>query len=193
MENNINDNNINFNVTGHTKIWHKQAGKVYEDPRGELIKDEPNEIMGSLRDYLSSRLRSNEIDASLRTLVTSVSDANLNLNIIDNNSFVEGKDCIIIGNAAPASSNSVVYGTNTSSVGVGSIGALTGAKFTGVFTKTTSGSFNVLSAGIGNSVVGAPIPGAINSFFNKAYARQSISRTLQQNDTLTIEWTITIG
>jgi hypothetical protein len=190
---NTNNNEINFNVTGHTKIWHKEAGKTYDDFRGELVEDKSNEIMAPLKSYLSNRLAFNTQNFSLSNLVTGVSDANLNLNIIDNNNFVQDKDCIIIGNAAPASNNSVVYAMNTSSALIGSTGAHTGAKFTGVFTKTTSGSFTVSSAGIGHSIGGGLIPAAINLFFITSYARQSLSRTLQQNDTLTIEWTITIN
>jgi hypothetical protein len=191
MENNT--NNVTFDVTGHTKIWHKEAGKVYDDPRGELVVDKANEIMGGLKSYLVTSLKVNTESSAIDNPFTGISDANLNTNIIDDDTYVSGKDGILIGNAAAASSNSVVYPMNTSSVYVGSISAYTAATFTGVFTKTTAGSTTILSAGIGFNVTGGPISGTIDSFFTAAYARQSLSRTLNQNDTLTIDWTITIN
>jgi hypothetical protein len=212
MENNINDNNINFNVKGHTKIWHKQAGKVYDDLNGELIEDKSNTITTDTRALLVNHLVNNTTFTfpATRWLGSPdnpfVNTTNENLNIdrclgVDNTGTILARSGILISKNPPTSGSSgnVIHTMNTSIL-THTDGALS-ITFRGVIVKTTSSeSYGGAALGIGikapanNSAVALIITtGSNRGRFDIPIAYQPFTRTLEVGDTLTIDWTITIG
>jgi hypothetical protein len=193
MENNT--NNVTFDVTGHTKIWHKEAGKVYDDSRGELVTDEKNTIRTILKEDLAFALVALNTGKYMGSggYVTGISDANLNLNLVGGGAgAINGKSSICIGNAAIGAASNVIHCMNTSVAGSG-----VSRTFTGVFTKSTVGSQAYLSAAlvqVTTPSIANPTPlEAIAGAVLATQTTPAFSRTLNQNDTLTIDWTITIN
>jgi hypothetical protein len=193
-------NNVTFDVTGHTKIWHKEAGKVYDDPRGELVLDKKNTIDDAWRDFLMERATSNLYNYYLSSsgFVTLAADsAELNINLAGatgTTSNIDGKDCMIIGSAATISAtSSVIHAMKTEKLD--DVGR--SKSWRGIFTKTSAGSQQYQSAAFGINIVQKPgIATALNAMFQIFIASQitpAFNRTLNQNDTLTIDWTITIN
>jgi hypothetical protein len=198
---NIND--IKFNVTGHTKIWHKEAGKTYDDPRGELITDAKNTIDSLFKDFLANSMVAINNTGSAQYLgssgfVTLAADsAELNINLAGAGSTpnIDGKDAIIIGNSSLTSTtSSTIYAMSTSTIASGATNA---KRFQGVFTKTGAGDVTFNSAALGFSLIQKPgVAISLEAMFTSVYAKQvtpTFSRLMKQNDTLTIEWTITIN
>jgi hypothetical protein len=204
MENNINDNNINFNVTGHTKIWHKEAGKTYDDPRGELVTDSKNTISTLFKDYLANSMVAINNTGSAQYLGSSgyvtlaANSVELNTNLAAAGAAtpnIDGKDAIIIGNSSLATTtSSTIFAMSTSTIASGASNA---KRFQGVFTKTSAGDVTFNSAALGFSLIQKPAAAtALVDMFESVYATQvtpTFSRLMKQNDTLTIEWTITIN
>jgi hypothetical protein len=190
-------NDIKFNVTGHTKIWHKEAGKVYDDPRGELVTDSKNAITSVLRNDLATALVATNAGNFMGAngYVTDAADSTaLNTNLLGGNvASINTKSGIIIGNSAIGTNSTTIHAMNTGVSGTGN-----SRKFTGVFTKTGATDVTFNSAAVvqtlGSSVANpVPLESAFPASTLATQTSPTFSRLMKQNDTLTIEWTITIN
>lgn len=180
-------------VKGHMKVWHKEAGKQYADDRGELVIDKSNTIAAGLLVLLRGKLSSNATDASLDDLFTTSNNGAANYDVMTNTTRPAGisaKDGIVL---FVTDGTYVIEGypmvTTKASVG-------NGWKFTGTFTRTTSTkTFTKVAIGHNLRVFGS-IPQQDDAgveVFNTAYAYNTLNRTMNIGDQLTVEWTINIA
>jgi len=238
---NINDNDVKINISGHTKMYHN----------GELFFDKPNTVTNAFKRYLIEAFYVSNATTKFvgpdestvpaqqggSALISGVSAAELNVNRVGTGGStpnIDGKGGIFISKNAPGSgvSGNIMNAMNTSVeiLNVNPKGRQ--IKFTGVFQKTsTNGDVTFTGAAVAfgckaptdgpNATAQTKAAGdgaTYNNYImvytyydasvvdsettlvgyslertNRPIAYQTFNRTLLEDDTLTIDWTITIN